>query len=56
MAFWRTSPEPAAVPFAQRFQKIKADIHKQVVESVDLSKIGRYKPERLRREIRTLAE
>ncbi len=41
--------------FALRFQKLKADIHRQLVEMIDISKLGHWKPERLRREVRTLA-
>ncbi len=41
---------------AQRFQKVKADIHRQLVESLDISRLEAMKPERLRREVRALAE
>jgi pilus assembly protein CpaF len=41
---------------AQRFQKLKADIHRQLVESLDISRLEKMKPERLRREVRGLAE
>ena len=41
--------------FALRFQKLKADIHRQLVEMLDISKLGHWKPERLRREVRDLA-
>src|SRR4029078_11899850 len=44
---------PAAYP--QRFQQLKSDIHKQLVEMLDISKLERLKPERLRREVRALA-
>lgn len=43
-------------PFALRFQKIKAEIHRQLVETLDISRLGHWKPERLRREVRALAE
>jgi pilus assembly protein CpaF len=56
MAFWRSGPESATLPFAQRFQQIKADIHRQIVEALDLSRLGRWKQERLRKEVRALAE
>src|SRR5687767_14038773 len=46
---------PADDPFAQRFQRLKADIHGQLVEMLDVSKLGHWKPERLRREVRGLA-
>lgn len=42
-------------PFARRFQKLKADIHGQLVEMLDVSKLSHWKPERLRREVRGLA-
>ena len=40
---------------AVRFQKIKAQIHRQLVEGLDLSRLHQLKPERLRREVRELA-
>ncbi len=47
---------PNASPsFALRFQKLKADIHRQLVEMLDITKLSHWKPERLRREVRTLA-
>jgi pilus assembly protein CpaF len=48
--------DPAQVPFALRFQKLKADIHRRIVETLDISKLDRWKPERLRREVRARAE
>jgi pilus assembly protein CpaF len=39
----------------QRFQRLKADIHRQLVEMIDISKLSHWKPERLRREVRGLA-
>jgi pilus assembly protein CpaF len=44
-----------AVP-SQRFQKLKADIHRQLVEMIDISRLEKIKPERLRRDVRALAE
>jgi pilus assembly protein CpaF len=38
-----------------RFQKLKAEIHRQLVETIDISLIAKWKPERLRREVRNLA-
>ncbi len=38
-----------------RLQKLKAEIHRQLVEGLDLSRLNRVKPERLRREVRDLA-
>src|SRR5262245_6991095 len=40
----------------RRFQKIKADIHRQIVEMLDISKLEKVKPDRLRKDVRTLAE
>jgi pilus assembly protein CpaF len=42
--------------FPRRFQQTKADIHKQIVETIDITKLGFWRPERLRREVRTLAD
>jgi pilus assembly protein CpaF len=41
--------------FAHRFQKLKSDIHRRLVEMVDISMLGRCNPDRLRREVRDLA-
>ncbi len=38
-----------------RLQKLKADIHRQLVEGLDLSRLHRVRPERLRREVREMA-
>src|SRR5437868_7743886 len=38
-----------------RLQKLKAEIHRQLVEGLDLSRLNRVKPERLRREVREMA-
>jgi len=46
----------AASEVAIRFQRFKADIHQRIVEMLDLSRINSWKPERLRQEVRTLAE
>ncbi len=40
---------------AQRFQQLKADIHRQLVEMLDISRLDQVKSERLRREVRGLA-
>jgi pilus assembly protein CpaF len=42
-------------PFSQRFQRIKSDIHRQLVGMLDLSRLSQWKPDRLRREVRGLA-
>src|SRR5205814_5286694 len=54
---WPTMQEADAAPVSpsQRFQQLKADIHRQLVEMLDISKLERLKPERLRREVRALA-
>jgi pilus assembly protein CpaF len=36
-------------------QKLKSEIHRQLVEGLDLSKLHRIRPERLRREVREMA-
>src|SRR3954463_2798645 len=41
---------------AQRFQRLKSDIHRRIVEMLDISKLEKVRPERLRRDVRTLAE
>ena len=40
---------------ALRLQKLKTDVHRQLIEGLDLSKLNAIKPERLRREVRQLA-
>jgi len=52
------APTPApdqAESFSLRFQKLKAEIHGQLVEMLDISKLGHWKQDRLKREVRTLA-
>ncbi len=49
------TPRPGDPAYAQRFQKLKAVIHRQLVEMIDISRLDRLKPERLRREVRALA-
>jgi pilus assembly protein CpaF len=54
----RTAPDvikPVDNPLALRLQKLKAEIHRQLVEGLDLSRIHRVKHERLRKEVHTLA-
>ncbi len=41
--------------FAQEFQRIKAEIHRQLVEMIDISRLERIEKDRLRREVRALA-
>ncbi len=45
----------ATLQFEQKFQQLKASLHRQIVEMIDLSKLTQWKNERLRREVRTLA-
>lgn len=52
----KTDPGSSPPTFAQRFQRLKADIHRQLVEMLDISRLGHWKPERLRREVRHLAQ
>jgi pilus assembly protein CpaF len=55
---WPVSQAPAAndaAPFNLRFQKLKAEMHRQLIEILDISAINTWKPERLRREVRNLA-
>jgi pilus assembly protein CpaF len=40
---------------AHRFQTLKAEIHRQVVEMLDISKLVKLNPERVRREVRAVA-
>jgi len=51
-----TTTESQPGPSGQRFQRLKADIHRQIVEMLDISKLERVKPDRLRSDVRTLAE
>jgi pilus assembly protein CpaF len=41
---------------AVRFQKIKSEIHTRIVETLDLSRLNSWKPDRLRYEVRNLAD
>jgi pilus assembly protein CpaF len=50
-----TAVDSADSGFAHRFQRLKAEAHRQMVESIDLSKLGTWKPDRLRREVRSVA-
>src|SRR5438270_11020388 len=55
-AMIQSVPEaPSRNGFALRCQKMKADIHRQLVEGLDLSRLQHINPERLRREIREMA-
>jgi len=41
--------------FNTRYHRLKTDIHRRIVETVDLSKLNRWDPARMRREVRSLA-
>lgn len=41
--------------FNTRYHRLKTDIHKRIVETIDLSKLNRWDPQRMRREVRNLA-
>ncbi len=42
-------------PLPPKFNKLKADVHKRIVETLDLTKLNKWKQDRLRREVRSLA-
>ncbi len=46
---------PHAASGVQRYQKLKTDIHRQIVERIDISKLGHWRQERIQREVRQLA-
>jgi pilus assembly protein CpaF len=48
-------PGNGSANFAQEFQRIKGDIHRQVVEMIDITRLEKIDPQRLRREVRALA-
>ncbi len=51
-------PDDAIIPRAvtnQHFQKLKAQIHSQLIESLDMQRVGALSPERLRMEVRAVA-
>jgi pilus assembly protein CpaF len=56
LSFFKSSSETPIASFAVRFQKLKSEIHRQLVEMIDLSKLEQVKTERLRREIRVMAQ
>jgi pilus assembly protein CpaF len=43
-------------PHNLRLQKIKTEIHRQLIEGLDITNLHKIKPERLRREVRQLAQ
>jgi pilus assembly protein CpaF len=46
---------PPPEGFSTRYHRLKTDIHKRIVETIDLSKLNRWDPQRIRREVRNLA-
>ncbi len=54
--FTRTTSIPEPTSSEQRFQRLKTDIHRQLVEMLDVSQLGKWKQERLQRELQGLAE
>src|SRR4051812_27532619 len=52
---WSGSTGTVEAAPGQKFQKLKAEIHRQLVEMLDISRIDKMRPERLRREVRALA-
>jgi pilus assembly protein CpaF len=50
-----TNHRPPADAFSTRYHRLKTDIHKRIVETIDLSKLNRWDPQRMRREVRNLA-
>jgi pilus assembly protein CpaF len=51
------TPESAKAPVsaAVRFQKIKTEVHRQIVETLDISRIAKWKKDRVHREVQKLA-
>ncbi len=46
---------PKAEAFSTRYHRLKTEIHKRIVEAIDLSRLNRWDPTRLRREVRLMA-
>lgn len=56
MGFFLTEPTTDEQPSAEkRFQTASSTIHNKLVEMIDISKLGHWKPERLQRELKQLA-
>jgi pilus assembly protein CpaF len=49
-----TKDKPA-IGFDTRYHRLKTEIHRRIVETIDLSKLNRWDPQRVRREVRNLA-
>src|SRR5262249_11209012 len=57
-SMWQLASSPPSeteTPFPQRYQKLKSDIHRQLVETVDITMLGRWRPGRRHSELRQLA-
>src|SRR4051812_12449201 len=53
---WQSDrPSTAELPPDRRFQRLKAEIHRVMVEALDISQISQWPPQRLRREVGALA-
>ncbi len=50
-----TKDRPPSDGFNTRYHRLKTEIHKRIVETLDLSKLNRWTPDRMRREVRSLA-
>jgi pilus assembly protein CpaF len=51
-----TTAEATTNPKAVRYQKLKTEIHMRVVQTLDLTQLPLWKPEQVRREVRSLTE
>jgi pilus assembly protein CpaF len=51
-----SSGDAATNPKAVRYQKLKTEIHKRVVQTLDLTQLPLWKPDQVRREVRALTE
>ena len=54
--FWKTPTVTDRLAGEQRFQKIKTDIHRKLVEMIDITNLTQWKHERLQREVSQLAK
>jgi pilus assembly protein CpaF len=49
------SKDKPLIGFDTRYHRLKTEIHRRIVETIDLSKLNRWDPQRVRREVRNLA-
>lgn len=54
--FWKAAPVSDRLAGEQRFQRIKTDIHRKLVEMIDITNLSQWKQERLQREVSQLAK